>query len=171
MKWTAPILFLAALILMLGGCGGGGGTTSGNSGGTTSAEAGSRTVDLTPLRQSGVSGTATFSDTEYGARVKLDMKGFKTYLYSFPVRVHEGGTCADDGAGKGAPVEYVLSPVIAGEGGTGSNTNTIVGVTVDQLFSGSPKYITVHDQWDKQGTVPESTSGGLPPAISCADFS
>jgi Cu/Zn superoxide dismutase len=175
-KGTVPILLLlAVLVLTLGGCGGGGGTTSAKTGGeetTTSAGMASRTVDLTPSRESGVSGTATLTDTQNGVEVRLAMRGFGA---SSPVEhlahIHQGGTCADDRAGNVAPVEYNLESIPAKEDGTGTSTMTLVGVTMDQLFSDPPKYIDVHKEYVGRGPPPETTDEGLPPAISCADLS
>jgi hypothetical protein len=174
-KGTAlMILLLAVLALTLGSCGngGGGGTTSAKTsgGGTTSAATAGRTVELTPLKGSGANGTATFTDTQDGVEVTLDMAGFGAWPYSYPARIYEGGTCSDQSAGEGAPVKYVLSPVTSKEGGKGTSSTTIVGVTTAQLFSDTPKYIAVHERFEGQGTIPESTREGLPPAISCANL-
>jgi Cu/Zn superoxide dismutase len=79
-----------------------------------------------------------------------------------PAHIHEGGTCADDRAGNGAPVQYPLNSVITEQGGTGASTTEVSGVTVAQLFSGEAKYINVHA---------EQTGNETPPGIACADLS
>lgn len=163
------LLLLVGLVLMLASCGGGGGTSSSGGGGggeeTTSTEAAaSRTVELTPSGNSGVSGTATLSDTTSGVEVQLTFR----HIMEPPgiehlAHIHEGATCEDDRAGNGAPVLYPLTPVRIEQNMGASSTTTLEGVTVDQLFSGtSPKYINVHAQ---------QSGEEVPPGISCADLS
>ncbi len=173
-KRTVPVLLLAASLLILGGCGGGG-TSSGegeettsattSSRETTSAGLASRAVNLTPSRDSGVSGTASFTDdTNGGVQVQLSMQNLPQIEQpgtQHITHIHEGGTCADDRADNGAPVEYPLNTVVTQQDWTGLSTTTLSGVTVDTLFSGSPKYINVH-------AVAETNE--TPPGISCADL-
>ena len=171
-KGTAPILLFVALVLVLSSCGAEGASSSGGEE-TTSAETASRTVDLTPSKDSGVSGTATFTDTQDGVEIRLDMEGLRgDPRYQRIAHIHEGGTCADDRAGNDAPIEYTLSPVTLETGGKGTSTTKIVGVTTDQLFSGSPKYINVHTTTRsiEEGPPPESERKTVPPGISCADL-
>ena len=171
-KGTLPILLFVVLVVMLSGCGGGG-TSSSSGGETASAETASKTVDLTPSRDSGVSGTATFTDTQDGVEVRLDMEGFREDpRYQRMAHIHEGGTCADDRAGNDAPIKYALNPVTLETEGKGTSTTKIVGVTTDQLFSGSPKYINVHTTTRsiEEGPPPESKRKTVPPGISCADL-
>lgn len=121
-----------------------------------------KTLQLTPSRDSGVSGTATLTDTQGGVEVKLDLKGFKEPGVQHLAHIHQGGTCADDRAGKGAPVKYPLTSVEAKPDGTGSSTTVIKDVTVAQLFDGSAqRYINVHNK---------KTGDGVPPGVACADL-
>jgi hypothetical protein len=184
-KGTATMLLLAALILALGGCAGVGKEeveeeeiTAGE---TTTVEAARTTVELSPSRNSGVSGTAILTEiagevvaVELEMRNLLDEPG-ALYL----VHIHEGGTCADDRADNGAPIKYPLDPIIVRQtettettrettepGVTTTSTSTLEGVTegftLDRLLSGPPKYINVHAR---------STGGAsLPPGVSCGDL-
>lgn len=184
-KETASMLLLAVLILALGGCAGGGkeevGEEETTAGETTTVEAARTTVELSPSRNSGVSGTATLTEAagevvvvELEMRNLLDEPG-ALYL----VHIHEGGTCADDRADNGAPIKYPLDPIIVRQsettettrettepGVTTTSTSTLEGVTegftLDRLLSGPPKYINVHAR---------STGGAsLPPGVSCGDL-
>jgi hypothetical protein len=163
--------FLAALVFALVDCGGGsGGGTTGSgttsaktTGGTVPAEMASSTVELSPSQDSGVTGTATLTNTDGGVQVVLNVQGLQDQPGTEHLaHIHQGGTCADDRAGNGAPVQYPLNSVITAQGGTGSSTTEVSGVTVAQLFSGPAKYINVHD---------EQTTSETPPGISCADLS
>ena len=89
----------------------------------------SQNVQLTPSRDSGVSGTATLADVEGGVKVQLSMKGLPEAGVKHINHIHGGGTCADDRAGRTAPVTIPLNAVVAREDGTGSATTTIEGVT------------------------------------------
>lgn len=176
-KWPVPVLLLVVLLLMLGGCGGGGTSSSGqeettstsatttNSKETTSAGLASRNVTLTPSRDSEVSGTASFTDEPNGGvRVELSMQNLPQIEQpgtQHLAHIHEGGTCADDRADNGAPVAYPLNTVVTQPDWTGVSTTTLSNVSVDTLFSGSPKYINVHAVGETNET---------PPGISCADL-
>jgi Cu/Zn superoxide dismutase len=181
MKIGATTLLALTLGVILGvlGCGsggsGGGGTSSTGGGETTSATvagkevtsvpAPSTTLSLTPSGDSDVSGTATLTQTPGGLEVRLDMQNLigEQVGTEHPAHIHEGGTCADDRAGNGAPVRYALTPVITAQDGTGTSTTVLQGgLTLDQLSSGPPKYINVH-----AAQVGDET----PPGISCADLS
>ena len=167
-----PILLFVALVLVLSSCRAEGASSSSGEE-TASAETASRTVDLTPSKDSGVSGTATFTDTQNGVEVRLDMQGFKEdSRYQRMAHIHEGGTCADDRAGNGAPIEYALTPITLETESKGTSTTKIVGVTTDQLFSGSPRYVNVHTATRsiEEGPPPESKRQTVPPGISCADL-
>jgi hypothetical protein len=77
--------------------------------------------------------------------------------------IHEGGTCADDRAGNGAPVRYPLTSVATAQDGTGTSTTVLQGgLTLDQLSSGPPKYINVHAAQRGNET---------PAGIACGDLS
>ena len=171
-KGTAPIPLFVALVLVLSSCGAEG-TSSSSGEETASAETAGKTIDLTPSRDSGVSGTASFTDTQNGVEVRLEIDGLREDpRYQRMAHIHEGGTCADDRAGNDAPIEYSLNPVTLEREGKGTSTTKLVGVTVDQLFSGSPKYVNVHTSTRsiEEGPPPESKRQTVPPGISCADL-
>ena len=116
-----------------------------------------------PSRDSGVSGTAYLTDVEGGVKVELSMRGLPEAGVKHINHFHGGGTCADDRAGRTAPVTIPLRPVVAKEDGTGSATTTIKDVTLDKLFGGNQKrFILLHAK-TKEGQ-------GVPPGISCADL-
>jgi Cu/Zn superoxide dismutase len=186
MKSKATLLFALTFVALFGvfGCsseggggGGGGGettssttkeeTTSTTVGGqeVTSAQVPTTTISLTPSGDSGVSGTATLTETPGGLEVKLDMRNLvgEEIGTEHPAHIHEGGTCADDRAGNGAPVRYPLTSVVTAQDGTGTSTTVLQGgLTLDQLASGAPKYINVH--------APQ-TGNETPPGIACGDLS
>jgi hypothetical protein len=122
-----------------------------------------KSVQLTPSRDSGVSGTATLTDVEGGVRVQVNMKGLPEAGVKHINHIHAGGTCADDRAGRTAPVTIPLNPVVAKEDGMGSATTTIEGVTVAKLFAkDKDRFILLHAKTEK--------GQGVPPGISCADL-
>jgi Cu/Zn superoxide dismutase len=120
-------------------------------------------LDLTPSRDSGVSGKATLTDVEDGVKVELHMKGLSKAGVKHINHIHGGGTCADDRAGRTAPVTIPLNTVVANADGTGSATTTIDDVTLDQLLGDDQhRFILLHAKV-KEGQ-------GVPPGISCADL-
>ncbi len=120
-------------------------------------------LQLTPLNDSGVSGTATLTNVEGGVQVKLDMNGLPEAGVKHINHFHGGGTCADVQAGNMAPVTIPLNPVVANDDGTGSATTTIKDVTLDELFGGDQdRFILLHAK-TKEGQ-------GVPPGISCVDL-
>jgi Cu/Zn superoxide dismutase len=124
---------------------------------------GTNSVQLTPSRDSGVSGTAALTDVERGVRVSLKMKGLPEAGVEHINHVHGGGTCADDRAGRTAPVTIPLNPVVANNDGTGSATTTIEGVTLDNLFGDDKeRFILLHARTEE--------GQGVPPGIACADL-
>jgi Cu/Zn superoxide dismutase len=124
---------------------------------------GTESVELTPSRDSGVSGTATLTAVEGGVRVTLNMRGLPEADVEHINHIHGGGTCADDRAGRTAPVTIPLNPVVAREDGTGSATTTIKDVTLAELFGGDQKrFILLHAKTEE--------GEGVPPGISCADL-
>src|SRR5215207_9003946 len=124
---------------------------------------GTKSVQLTPSRDSGVSGTATLTDVESGVRVTLNMRGLPEAGVKHINHIHGGGTCADDRAGRTAPVTIPLNPVVAKDDGTGSATTTIEGVSLAKLFGeDKERFILLHAK-TKEGQ-------GVPPGISCADL-
>src|SRR5918998_6726594 len=135
---------------------------------TLSASAGAQEdqtmeVSLTESRDSGVSGTATFEDVEGGVEVTLEMQNLPEAGIKHINHIHAGGTCADDRAGRTAPVTIPLEAITAQEDGTGSATTTIEDVTVGQLFGeDKERFILFHARTVK--------GEGVPPGIACADL-
>lgn len=126
-------------------------------------EAKSVELHLTPIRDSGVTGTATLSNVEDGVQVKLDMQGLPEAGVKHINHFHGGGTCAEVQAGGMAPVTIPLKTIVAKDDGTGSATTTIKDVTLDKLHGKDQhRFILVHAKV-KEGQ-------GVPPAISCADL-
>jgi LPXTG-motif cell wall-anchored protein len=122
----------------------------------------SRKLNLTPSRDSGVSGTATFKDTKSGTEVALSITGAPEGGVDHLAHIHEGATCEDDRNDRGGPVEFPLEPIRAGDDGTGSSTTTIKDTSVAQLFTtGKERYVNVHAK---------AEGGGVPPGIACADL-
>jgi Cu/Zn superoxide dismutase len=120
-------------------------------------------LELTPSRGSGVSGTATLTNVEGGVKEELTMKGLPEEGVKHINHIHGGGTCADDRAGRTAPVTIPLNSVVANADGTGSATTTIKGVTLDELLGDDQhRFILLHAKVEK--------GQGVPPGISCADL-
>jgi Cu/Zn superoxide dismutase len=120
-------------------------------------------VDLTQSRDSGVSGTATLKDVEGGVEVTLEMQNLPEAGIKHINHIHAGGTCADDRAGRTAPVTIPLKTITAQSDGTGSATTTIEDVSVAQLFGeDKERFILLHAQTKK--------GEGVPPGIACADL-
>ena len=141
-----------------------GGETTAARGDVTTAQVASTNLTLTPSGDSGVSGNANITDTPGGVNVALDVQGLLTQSGTEHVaHIHEGGTCADERAGNGAPVLYPLDPLVAREDGTASSATSLDGVTLEQLTSGAPKYVNVHAE-------PTGEAGAVPPGIACADI-
>ena len=126
-------------------------------------EAGHVTLELTPSRDSGVSGTAALRDVEGGVEVALDMRGLPEAGVEHINHFHGGGTCAEDRAGRTAPVTIPLDPVVARDDGTGSATTTLRDVTLARLFDGTQeRFLLLHAEAQE--------GGGVPPGIACADL-
>jgi LPXTG-motif cell wall-anchored protein len=120
-------------------------------------------VNLTESRDSGVSGTATFQDVEGGVEVTLQMQNLPEAGIKHINHIHAGGTCADDRAGRTAPVTIPLETITAQNDGTGSATTTIEDVSAAQLFGEEKeRFILLHAE-TKEGE-------GVPPGIACADL-
>jgi Cu/Zn superoxide dismutase len=120
-------------------------------------------LDLTPSRDSGVSGKAILTDVEDGVKVELSMQGLPEAGVKHINHIHGGGTCADDRAGRTAPVTIPLNAVVANDDGTGSATTTIKDVTLDQLLGKDQhRFILLHAKVEE--------GQGVPPGISCADL-
>jgi hypothetical protein len=132
-------------------------------GSTFAQEAQGMSVQLTPSRGSGVSGVATFSNAENGVEVTLQMQNLPEAGIKHINHIHAGGTCADDRAGRTAPVTIPLETITAQDDGTGSATTTIEDVSVAQLFGEEKeRFILLHAKTKK--------GEGVPPGIACADL-
>src|SRR5918996_707718 len=120
-------------------------------------------VNLTQSRDSGVSGNATFQHVEGGVEVTLQMQNLPEAGIKHIHHIHAGGTCADDRAGRTAPVTIPLETITAQDDGTGSATTTIEDVSAGQLFGeDKERFILLHA---------ETIEGeGVPPGIACADL-
>lgn len=119
------------------------------------------TLQLTPSRESGVSGTATLADVEGGVRVELQMRGLSEAGVEHINHIHEGGSCAKDQAGNTAPATIPLETIVAQDDGTGSATTILEDVTVDELFDPQKeRYLAFHSKVEDEP---------VPPVISCAD--
>jgi Cu/Zn superoxide dismutase len=120
-------------------------------------------LQLTPSRDSGVSGVATLTDVAGGVKVELNMTGLPEAGVEHINHIHGGGTCADDRAGRTAPVTIPLKTIVANADGTGSASTTIKDVTLDKLLGEDQhRFILLHAKV-KEGQ-------GVPPGISCADI-
>src|SRR5215218_10360921 len=120
-------------------------------------------VDLTPSRDSGVSGTATLEDVKDGVEVTLEMRNLPKPGIKHINHIHAGGTCADDRDGRTAPVTIPLETITAQEDGTGSATTTLKDVSVAELFGeDKERFILLHAKTEK--------GEGVPPGIACADL-
>ncbi len=119
-------------------------------------------LQLTPSRDSGVSGTATITEAGDGVRVELNMRGLPKAGIKHINHFHAGGSCTADRAGNVAPATIPLKTVVAKEDGTGSATTTLEDATLDSLFDpGKDRYIALHSEVEE--------GEGVPPVISCAD--
>ena len=119
------------------------------------------TLELTPSRDSGVSGTATLTDVEGGVGVELNMRGLPEASVKHINHIHEGGSCAADRAGNPAPATIPLTTIVANDDGTGSATTTLKDITVDEIFDPNKRrYIAFHSKVEDEP---------VPPVISCAD--
>ncbi len=120
-------------------------------------------VQLTQSRDSGVSGTATLKDVDGGVQVTLEMRGLPEEGVKHINHIHAGGTCADDRAGRTAPVTIPLKTITAQKDGTGSATTTLKDVSVGKLFGeDKERFILLHAEAEK--------GEGVPPGIACADL-
>jgi hypothetical protein len=126
-------------------------------------EAHGMSVQLTPSRDSGVSGTATLEDVEDGVKVTLEMRNLPKPGIKHINHIHAGGTCADDRDGRTAPVTIPLKTITAQKDGTGSATTTLKDVSVAKLFGeDKERFILLHAKTEK--------GEGVPPGIACADL-
>ncbi len=130
--------------------------------GAMAQETESLSLQLTPSRDSGVSGTATLTDVGEGVRVELNMRGLPEAGVEHINHFHAGGTCTADRAGNVAPATIPLKTIVAREDGTGSGTTTLEDATLDSLFDpDKDRYLALHSEAEE--------GQGVPPVISCAD--
>lgn len=145
----AAVLLILALVLSLGKS-------------ALAQETESMSLQLTPSRDSEVSGAATLTDVGEGVRVDLKMRGLPESGVEHINHFHAGGSCTADRAGNVAPATIPLKTIVAKEDGTGSGTTTLEDVTLDSLFDpDKERYIALHSEVEK--------GQGVPPVISCAD--
>jgi hypothetical protein len=172
---------LSAIIFLLVGCGGSGSQgQGGQQERTTHHQSANVILNLHPESNSGITGTASFEDTSEGVAVKLELSNLPKPNTFYLAHIHPG-TCAEGethehggahgegeyghehGGGShehgGAEIEYPLSQVKSDSEGQGSSTTTLGETSVDELFSGEPKYVNVHE-----------AGSGNPPILSCADL-
>ena len=127
--------------------------------GAAAQEAETKGYELTPSRDSGVSGTATLKDAEGGVEVTVNVEGLEgrgEYVH----HIHEGATCEEDKVDKGGPVEFPLEEVVANDDGIASATSLVKDITLAQLLDGGKeRYINFHP------APPEG--GSVPPGITC----
>jgi Cu/Zn superoxide dismutase len=120
-------------------------------------------VTLTPSRDSGVSGTATLKGVAGGVKVTLQMRNLPEPGVKHINHIHAGGTCADDRAGRTAPVTIPLKTITVQKDGTGSATTILKDISVAELFrEDRERFILLHAKAEK--------GEGVPPGISCADL-
>jgi len=132
-------------------------------GSTFAQEAQGMSVQLTPSRASGVSGTATLEDVEGGVEVTLQMRDLQEAGIKHINHIHAGGTCAEERAGRTAPVTIPLKTITAQEDGTGSATTTIEDVSAAELFGEDKERFILFHAETKKGE-------GIPPGIACGDL-
>jgi Cu/Zn superoxide dismutase len=120
-------------------------------------------VTLTPSRSSGVRGSATLKGVAGGVKVTLQMRNLPEPGVKHINHIHAGGTCADDRAGRTAPVTIPLKTVTVQKDGTGSATTILKDISVAELFrEDRERFILLHAKAEK--------GEGVPPGISCADL-
>ncbi|QIN83148.1 hypothetical protein GBA63_11215 [Rubrobacter tropicus] len=126
-------------------------------------QAQTRSVELVPIHDSGVSGTAIFQDSQGGVEVGLSVRGLPEAGVKHINHVHGGAMCADERAGRGAPATIPLKTLVAKENGDGEAATSLGDITVDQLFAtDKERYVLVHEEAKK--------GEGIPPGIACADL-
>jgi Cu/Zn superoxide dismutase len=120
-------------------------------------------VTLTPSRSSGVRGSATLKGVAGGVKVTLQMRNLPEPGVKHINHIHAGGTCADDRAGRTAPVTIPLKTITVQKDGTGSATTILKDISVAELFrEDRERFILLHAKAEK--------GEGVPPGISCADL-
>jgi hypothetical protein len=161
MRQMPPLLTLVALaaLFLAAGCAAGGGSQEGQ-GHEEAHHGGNAKVELGPEHDSGVSGIASFEDASDGVVVKLRMRGLPEPDTLYLAHVHHG-TCAEEGEEHehAEEIEYPLNQVESDSEGQGTSTTTLQHTSVEELFSGDPKLVNVHE-----------AGSGEPPILACADL-
>jgi hypothetical protein len=116
--------------------------------------------ELTPSRDSGVSGSATLKDMGADVEVTVNVEGLPQGGGEYVHHIHEGATCEGDKVDQGGPVEFPLNKVVADDDGTASATSIVKDITLIQLLDGGKeRYINFHP------APPEGAA--VPPGITC----
>jgi hypothetical protein len=122
-------------------------------------------LTLRPEHNSAVSGSASFEDVSKGVSVKLKVRDLPEPGTLYLAHIHPG-TCAQGEEGEdhehmehGDEIEYPLSEVKSDSDSRGSSTTTLRKTSVDELFSGEPKHVNVHE-----------AGSGNPPILTCAEL-
>jgi hypothetical protein len=179
---------LSAIIFLLVRCGGSDSLGQGGQPDHTAHhQSANVALNLHPESNSDVSGTASFKDTSEVVLVKLELSNLPKANMFYLAHIHPG-TCAEGethehggayseegyshehgasthehGGGThehgAAEIEYPLSQVKSDSEGHGSSTTTLGEISVDELFSGKPKHVNVHE-----------AGIGNPPILSCANL-
>jgi Cu/Zn superoxide dismutase len=182
------VIALVAIFLVVG-CGGGSSKEGGSSqsGQKDHHDSSAAKLDLRPEGDSGVSGSASFKDSSDGIVIELELRGLPRSNTSYLAHIHPG-TCAKEakeghaheeehgehpaegegqeheeeyvfGHGEEGEISYALSQVKSNSEGRGSSTTMFGQLSVDELFSGEPKHVMVHE-----------AGSGDPPILTCADL-
>jgi hypothetical protein len=132
-------------------------------GGVLAQEGDSAKLQLTSSRGSGVTGVATLTEVGGGVEVRLRVEGLPRGGVEHINHIHGGGTCAEDRAGRTAPVTIPLTPIVAESDGTGAATSRLKDLSLEDLFGDDQdRFILLHSEAEK--------GGGVPPGIACADL-
>lgn len=175
--WTVVSLSSATL-LMLAGCAGGQSDTATDTDpevpATASAEIPAATATLNNVEGSQL-GTVTFSESEAGTEVRIDVDGLESGFYGF--HLHSVGLCEADSAAPDAPETTGAFLSAGGHLGvgdaehgahagdlpslyiteTGQGTLQMItdGFTTEELLGGDGSAVMIHSGPDNFGNIPE----------------
>ena len=107
-------------------------------------------VNLSPLNNSGISGTAEIAHSEEDVTVVLQMSGLEAGD-RYPAHIHSG-SCEEQG-----PVAASLSAVEATEDGTGSSTTTVALSELGEMAEGM--MMGEGEMAEEEGMAPEGEMG------------
>jgi hypothetical protein len=181
------VVVLGSIFLVVGCSGGGTQGQGGQQENTTHHQSANVKFKMHPEGNSGVSGTASFKETSEGVLVKLEVRNLPKPNTLYLAHIHpgicaqgethehggahgegeygheHGGGSTEHGGGShehgAAEIEYPLSQVKSHSEGQGSSTTTLGETSVDELFSGEPKHVNVHE-----------AGRGNQPILSCANL-